>query len=83
MGRPRRFSAAFARQERAKLERFRMDVRSIQQGRLVNSELVPFPDELPPRLAEGQPVLAIHPETREPARGERQRRRRRRRRAQR
>lgn len=39
MGRPRRLSSTFLREERGKLERYRQDVRLVQQGRVRHAVL--------------------------------------------
>jgi len=63
IGKPRRMSAAFFREERKKLERYRDDVRCIQQGLTVVCDEFPFPEEVPARLVDGQTVVAVHPST--------------------
>lgn len=60
MGRPRRFSPAFIRQERRKLHEYRRDVRSLQQGR-VPKRGRDLPQLVPPKLAVGQQVIVFHP----------------------
>lgn len=61
MGRPRRLSPAFLRQEREKLGRYQDHIRKIQQHQIINSELVPIPEEVPSLLSEGHRVIARHP----------------------
>ncbi|GAB5360758.1 hypothetical protein AAMO2058_000655000 [Amorphochlora amoebiformis] len=63
LGKPRRMSACFLKEERAKLERYRDDVRCIQQGLTIFCDEFPFPEEVPARLFEGQSVVAVHPIT--------------------
>jgi hypothetical protein len=61
----RRLSNTFFGEEREKLQRYRRDVRRVQGGQPIRSDLVPNPDAVPSRLYDGQRVMAIHPMTRE------------------
>jgi hypothetical protein len=62
MGRPRRLSAAFLREERKKLSMYRRDVRMIQQG---NPDAFTFQRvalyNIPAPITVGQHVTALHP----------------------
>lgn len=67
MGRPRRLSLAFLDEERDKLERYRRDVRLVQQGKkpLYSTVDGPFVYQVPAPLSVGQRVSALHPFTRQ------------------
>jgi len=71
MGRPRRLSRAFLKEEREKLNRYRTVMRKVQNGVSMDSPLAtdidefPFQDEVPAKLKEGQTVTAVHPDTKE------------------
>jgi len=63
MGKPRRLSAAFLKQERAKLGSTRINIRRLRSGRgpLAPTQPIgsdPIPQDIPPRLPVGAHVLA-------------------------
>eukprot|EP00192_Tetraselmis_astigmatica_P009859 CAMPEP_0117651752 /NCGR_PEP_ID=MMETSP0804-20121206/2261_1 /TAXON_ID=1074897 /ORGANISM="Tetraselmis astigmatica, Strain CCMP880" /LENGTH=957 /DNA_ID=CAMNT_0005457753 /DNA_START=126 /DNA_END=2999 /DNA_ORIENTATION=- len=63
LGRPRRLSLAFLRDERAKLEAYRQAVRTRHQ-QIPTNEICKLAPELPLPISVGQRVTAIHPITR-------------------
>jgi DIRP len=65
LGKPRRLSRNFLHEERRKLEHFRTEIRAVQQGRKIATDVVPVQEEIPPVLVDGQRVVALHPETQE------------------
>lgn len=71
MGRPRRLSTTFLREERAKLDRYRRDVRLVQRGKAPAHSLQdsPFVYQVPVPLRVGQHVSALHPQSRSLAMG--------------
>ena len=72
LGQPRLLSAAFLTQERAKLERYREDVRRIQVGLSPVASIAldgPFVYQVPLPLTPGCRVTAAHPITRQLSQG--------------
>lgn len=64
LGKPRRFSARFLREERKKLQQYRESVRT-QYANLRAGHGEGLPTDLACPLYVGQKVVAIHPKTRE------------------
>lgn len=64
MGKPRRFSVEFLKEEKEKLNHYRNSVRT-QYSELLQGSREGLPADLARPLYVGQRVIAIHPKTRE------------------
>jgi len=70
VGKPRRFSPQFLKEEKIKLTKYREAIKELQQGKILPSsyhDMLPYikmnPGNVSSRLWVGQKVLAIHPHT--------------------